>query len=290
MNMRICAIDSSGLVAGVAISDNGICLAEYDVQYQVTHSKTLMPMLDQVMSRLETSVSDVDAYAVTAGPGSFTGLRIGIATVKGLGLAADRPVAAIPTLEALAYNAYGYDGYVCPIMDARRQQVYAGIYRFDHVDQRDNAAIASTDASGSVPVCDINSVDAGSSRQAGLTVSRIRVIRPQSAMSFDDLCGQLNVLCRDGGRVLFIGDGIPVFADRMSELLEVSYDLAPLHLNRQRAGSLAALANLYFGLTADERAGRGLEGCITDAEGLTPIYLRMSQAERERRQRDAGLS
>lgn len=262
--MRICAIDSSGLVAGVAISDNGICTAEYDVQYQVTHSQTLMPMLEQVMNRLGLKVKDIDAYAVAAGPGSFTGLRIGIATVKGLGLAVNRPVAAIPTLEMLAYNAFGYGGLVCPIMDARRNQVYTGIYRFDHASQNTGAS------------------DPGTSPDCGTVRHMLKVIQPQRAESFDDLCGQLNEL---GSNVLFIGDGIPVFADRMQELLEVGYELAPLHMNRQRAGSLAALAEHYFGTTEADRLERGLEGSITDTDGLTPVYLRLSQAERERNER-----
>ena len=253
--MKICAIDSSGLVAGVAIAEDGICTAEYNIQYKVTHSQTLLPMLDEICRRVSVDISDIDAYAVAAGPGSFTGLRIGIATVKGLGLAVDRPVAQVPTLEALAYNAYGSDSLICPIMDARRDQVYTGIYEFDRISQN----------SAKHPV-------AHSTR-------RIKCVHRQSAMGFSELCDILNELGRD---VLFIGDGIPVFRDAMEDKLEVGYDLAPLHMNRQKASALAALAEFYISSDEDEIRELGLEGTVTDADGLTPIYLRPSQAERKR--------
>lgn len=129
--MKLLAIDSSGLVASVAILEDGVLLAEYTVNYKKTHSQTLLPMLDAAASMIELDLNTLDAIAVAGGPGSFTGLRIGSATAKGLGLALDKPLISVPTVDALAYNLYGISGIVCPLMDARRSQVYTGIYRFE---------------------------------------------------------------------------------------------------------------------------------------------------------------
>ncbi len=123
-------IDSSGLVASVAVVDEDSLLAEYTVNYKKTHSQTLLPMLDAVMGMLGVDIQSIDAIAVAAGPGSFTGLRIGAATAKGLGLALRKPLARIPTVDALAYNLCGSAGLVCPLMDARRSQAYTGLYSF----------------------------------------------------------------------------------------------------------------------------------------------------------------
>ncbi len=243
--MKICAIDSSGLTASVALTEDDITIAEYSIQHKITHSQTLLPMLDEILKRVDTGFEDIDAYAVAAGPGSFTGLRIGIATVKGLGIAADKPVAAVPTLEALAYNAYGCGQLICPIMDARRDQVYTGIYAFENG-------------------------------------STMKAVSGQKAMAFEELCEILNGLGRD---VLFTGDGIPVFKDKMSEYLTCGYTLAPANMSRQRAASLGALAYEYFSGRAE-----GLEGCVTTTSLLTPIYLRMSQAEREKMEKNAAMT
>ena len=129
--MKLLALDSSGLVASAAILHDDELVAEYTVNYKKTHSQTLLPMVDEIVSMTETDLGQVDAIAVAAGPGSFTGLRIGSATAKGLGLALKKDLVPVPTLEGLAYNYYGYPGLICPVMDARRQQVYTGIYRFE---------------------------------------------------------------------------------------------------------------------------------------------------------------
>ena len=122
--MRILALDSSGLVATVAIVEEEQTLAEYTVNYKKTHSQTLLPMLDEIVRMTELDMDTLDAIAISGGPGSFTGLRIGSATAKGLGLVLDKPLIHVPTLDALAFNLYGTDGIICPIMDARRQQVW----------------------------------------------------------------------------------------------------------------------------------------------------------------------
>ena len=243
--MKICAIDSSGLVASVAVVEDGITLAEYSLQHKITHSQTLLPMLNEIKGMLALELNSIDAYAVAAGPGSFTGLRIGAATVKGLGLVIDRPVVAVPTLEALAYNLYGVNDLVCPIMDARRQQVYTGVYSYKYNEKEH--------------MYDMN-IEMG-----------------QTACGFDQLCEKLNGL---GKRVAFVGDGVPVFEKEMEKLLSVPYSLAPAHMNRQRAASLGALAYKYMSGNAVN-----LEGKVTTVDEMTPEYLRLSQAEREKKER-----
>ena len=128
--MKILALDSSGMVASVAVVEDERLLAEYTVNYKKTHSQTLLPMLNEIGEMIELDLNTVDAIAVAGGPGSFTGLRIGSATAKGLGLALEKPLVHVPTLEGMAYNLYGTDRVICPMMDARRNQVYTGIYEF----------------------------------------------------------------------------------------------------------------------------------------------------------------
>ena len=163
--MRILALDSSGLVASVAVVEDGAVddqvIAEYTVNYKKTHSQTLLPMLDEIVKMTELDLHTVDAIAVAGGPGSFTGLRIGSATAKGLGLALEKPLIHIPTLEGLAYNLCGIADVVCPIMDARRGQVYAGIYEFDgqklHIleDELQDALNAADDFIREIPQSDL---------------------------------------------------------------------------------------------------------------------------------------
>ena len=237
--MRILALDSSGLVASVAVVDgSGLeaqTIAEYTVNYKKTHSQTLLPMLDEVARMTELDLDSIDAIAVAAGPGSFTGLRIGSATAKGLGLALDKPLIHIPTLEGLAYNLCGTDHIVCPIMDARRGQVYAGIYEFDN--------------------------------------DRLIVLEDQMAVGIEELGQRLHSYDR---KVVFLGDGVPVFKEALMEQIMAGREIAfaPAHLNRQRAAAVGALAIRYY-----------REGKMETAAEHQPDYLRVSQAERERKER-----
>ena len=204
--MKILAFDSSGLVASVAIVENNNLIAEYTTNYKKTHSQTLLPMLEEIVKMTETDKESFDALAVAAGPGSFTGLRIGSATVKGLALAWNIPVIAVPTLEGLAYNVWGTDRLICPIMDARRKQVYTGLYSFNSDD-------------------------------------RLETIMDQTPMDIADLIDQLN---ERGEKVIFVGDGIDVYADVLKEKMPAAYAFAPAHMNKQRAGSVAAAAQVRY--------------------------------------------
>lgn len=128
--MRILALDTSGQVASVAILINDKITAQYSINHNMTHSVTMMPMLESIMKLTGIELNEIDAIAIAAGPGSFTGLKIGSATAKGLAYALDIPIIPVPTTMALASNLFIKDGLVCPIMDARRERVYSGLYRF----------------------------------------------------------------------------------------------------------------------------------------------------------------
>jgi len=231
--MIILALDSSGLVASVAVATEEALLAEYTINYKKTHSQTLLPMLDEVVRMLDLDLSSIDAIAVTAGPGSFTGLRIGSATAKGLGLALNKPIISVPTLDCMAYNLYGTDKMICPMMDARRDQVYTGLYEFSH--------------------------------------DEFKVITPQKAVSIDEIIDEIN---NSGRETVFLGDGVPVHRDKIIKDIKTGFHFAPAHVNRQRAGSLAALGIEYYKMGRTETAAEH-----------QPVYLRMSQAERERAER-----
>lgn len=208
--MKIIAIDSSGLVAGVAVLSEDTILADYLVNYQKTHSQTLLPMLEEVKNMIGLDLKNVDAIAISSGPGSFTGLRIGSATAKGLGLALDKPLIEVPTLEGLAYNVYGDAHYVCPLMDARRNQVYTAIYRF--VPENEKYVMET-------------------------------VVEP-CAVEIGDILKQCNEL---GEGVTFLGDGVPVYEKIIRDTVKVDYFFAPPHMNRQRAGSVAIRGrDLYY--------------------------------------------
>ena len=232
--MKVLGLDSSGLVASVAVVENDNLCAEYTVNFKKTHSQTLLPMLDVIAEMIQLDLNTVDAIAVAAGPGSFTGLRIGSATAKGLGLALKKPLLAVPTLDALAYNIYDAKALVCPIMDARRNQVYTGIYSFEnHI---------------------------------------LKTVRESDALDIHQLITELNQL---GQEVIFLGDGVAVYKDVIEEELKTAYSFAPAHCNKQRASSVAALGLKYLE-----------QGNVVSAADFQPDYLRKSQAEREREEKE----
>ena len=233
--MKILGIDGSGLVASVAVVEDDNLIGEYTTGYKKTHSQTLLPMLDALGKMIELDLNSIDAIAVAAGPGSFTGLRIASATAKGIGLSLGCPIVSVPTVDAIAFNMWGNSGIICPIMDARRGQVYTGLYSF------------SQDGS-------------------------FNVLRQQCAVDFHDIAADINAR---GEAVTFLGDGVPVFRELIDEIITVPVRLAPAHLNRQHASSVATLGSIYY------KNGE----CETAAEHR-PEYLRLSQAERERLEKE----
>jgi universal bacterial protein YeaZ len=126
--MKILAVDTSASVASVAVMEDGVLLGEYSINNKKTHSQKLLPMINELLKNLDISVKEMDYFAASSGPGSFTGLRIGITTIKTLAYSADKPVIAVPTLDALANNVAPSEALVCPMMDARNSQVYTALY------------------------------------------------------------------------------------------------------------------------------------------------------------------
>lgn len=228
--MKILGIDSSGMVASAAIISEDILVAEFTVNNKQTHSQTLLPMVDQVVKMSGIALEELDAIAIAAGPGSFTGLRIGASTAKGIGLVLQKPIVAVPTLEGLAFRLAGTEGLICPILDARRNQVYTGIYRAQ--------------------------------------VDGIQIVAGQQAVDIHEI---LQKLTEYHEKVTFLGDGVPVQEATIRQEYQGEYRFAPIHLSRQSAASVAALGQIYY-----------RQGKKETAAGHRPIYLRKSQAERER--------
>ena len=128
--MKILGVDTATKSCSVAVIDEKSVISEYTVNHQDTHSKFLMGMIHEVLDSCHLTVKDIDGFAVTIGPGSFTGLRIGLSTIKGLALATAKPVVGVSSLETLAYQISGSDKLICPMLDARRNEVYTARYRF----------------------------------------------------------------------------------------------------------------------------------------------------------------
>ena len=234
--MKLLAIDTSGLVASAALLSDGELQAEYMTNFKKTHSQTLLPMIAQLQEMLQLDLTSLDAIALAEGPGSFTGLRIGAATAKGLGLALEKPLIGVPTVDALAYNLTGCAGLICPLMNARRNQTYTGIYRF----------------SGTQMITE----------------------RAQCCIPLGEILTDLNAR---GETVMFLGDGVPEFRPQIEEGCTVPFAFAPPHLSRQRAGAVAALAAIAY-----------VRGDLVSADDFAPVYLRLSQAERERLEKEAA--
>lgn len=229
--MKILALDSSATVASVALCEDETLLAEYTLNNGNTHSETLLPMIETMLSHFGATVDEIDLFAASTGPGSFTGVRIGTATLKGLAFAKNTPCVGVSTLEALAENAVAVGGLICPVMNARRSQVYTALFRSD-----------------------------------GHTLTRLM---PDSALAIAELDG---LLAPYGEAVTLVGDGYDITKKGLSQT--ETRDL-PSRLRHQSAYSVAAVA-----LRAYTRGE-----AVTDA-ALAVTYLRPSQAERERMERE----
>ena len=229
--MKILAIDSSALVASVALCDDVKVLAEYTLNNGNTHSETLLPMIENVMSALSLNIKDVDSFAVSEGPGSFTGVRIGVATVKGLAFASGKPCIGVSTLEALAYNLRSHKGIIVPVMNARRSQVYTAIFESDGND--------------------------------------IVRLLPDSAIAISELD---ELLCKYEQNVYLCGDGYDITVEGF-EKTTVCH--VPERLRLQSGASVANVALKKY---------KNGEFCSDKELGVQ--YLRPSQAERERAERE----
>ena len=232
--MKIFAVDSSAKVAAAAVCTQEKILAQTVLDTGLTHSQTLMPLCADLLKNAGIALADLDAFAVAAGPGSFTGLRIGLAAVKGMAYALNKPCYPVSTLEALAYNLTGFAGVACPVMDARRNQVYNALFTLS--------------PEGVVRLCDDRAISIAALAEELAEIS------------------QTVWLCGDGAQLCY--DTMP---NRPSNVL-----LAPIALRLQKASGVAAAAF---------RVGQAVS-----ARELVPSYLRLPQAERERRATPADNS
>lgn len=231
MSMKVLGIDTSGQTASAAIIDGDKLVGEFTQNDKLTHSQTILPMIAELCEKTNTKLQDIDVVACAAGPGSFTGLRIGGATAKGLCLGIEKPIVAVPTLDALAYNMFMAHAIICPIMDARRQQVYACFYEWKD--------------------------------------ETLSPLTQHMAESMDDI---IQIAENFEKPVVFLGDGVPVHKEKLEK--NTNFRFAPAHCALQRAASVAALGQKM-----------AKEGKATKGDVFSLIYLRKSQAEREREER-----
>lgn len=234
--MKLLAIESAALVASCALMTEEAVLAEYSLNTKLTHSQTLLPLIEAMLRQTECRGEELDAIAISAGPGSFTGLRIGAATAKGLGMAWNKPLIPVSTLEGMAYVLYGSRLLVCPIMDARRDQVYSGLYRFG---------------------------DEG-----------FETVFPAAPRALEEL---LTGIAERGEAVCFLGDGVPVYKELIRQKLPELARFAPPHLSRERASAVGARGLALF-----------REKKTVPASAFAPEYLRPSQAERVRAEKEGA--
>lgn len=229
--MLTLCFDSTAKVATVAVGDGEKLLAQSGVDAGLTQSELLLPMANHLLGDLHLTYKDVECYAVTVGPGSFTGVRIGVATVKGLAFGTGAKVVGVSTLRALAQNLAGLRGILVPVMDARRAQVYTAAFR--------------TDEGKPIRLCE------------------------DRAVALSDLCAELKEKYADEP-IYFVGDGYAL-AKKAALDAGLKTEDTPLLLRNQSAASLLSIAKdeIECGHT------------ITDRE-LSPTYLRLPQAERER--------
>ena len=226
--MLILAFESSARAASVTLVEDGRLISQYSQCSGLTHSRTLLPMAEDMLKNAELSLDKVDLFAVAHGPGSFTGIRIGVSTVKGLAWAADKPCVGVSTLEAMAWHGLAAGGLVCPVMDARRSQVYNALFQVEN----------------GKPV-------------------RLCEDRP---IALSQLAEELRTL---NAPAFLIGDGAEL-AEKYLREQAIPCTVAPENLRWQSAWGVAMAA-------MDKTPG--------NADALLPVYLRLSQAERERQER-----
>lgn len=232
--MNLLAIDASGVAGSVAYIKDGKLAGEYYICDKLTHSQTIMPMLEDMKALLNINLEEVDAVAVTSGPGSFTGLRIGVTAAKALALALEVPIVGVPTLDTMAHAMVYTEYLICPIMDARRNQVYTALYQWE-----------------------------------GNVLNRLT---EHMAVDIEEYVTKLG---ERKEKIIFLGDGVGVYENIIREKLQDKVVFAPSFCNLQHASVLADVATKLY------EAGKA-----EDPSLFVPMYLRKSQAEREKEERE----
>lgn len=227
--MKILALETSAVAASAAVCDDEALIAQSFQRTGLTHSATVMPMVDAMLKNTGITFAEIDLIAVAAGPGSFTGLRIGVSAAKGLAWPLDKPCAAVSTLEAMAWQLSGMEGIICAAMDARRQQVYNALFEL-----HDGKPVR---------------------------------ISPDRAISLSELETELANIKKTQ---IMVGDGAHLCYNAFQKC-GYPVKMAPPHLQYQTAWGVARCA-----------LEQAQAGNLSDAAGIIPNYHRLSQAERER--------
>lgn len=231
--MLILAFETSAKAASVALMRDNTILAESYLNNGKTHSATMLPMAEQLLHDCDTKMADIDYLAVANGPGSFTGIRIGVSAVKGLAWASDKPICPVSTLEAMAHQLRGVHGIICAVMDARRNQVYNALFR--------------SDASGLTRLCE------------------------DRAIALSDLKSELQGF---EDPIFLVGDGSKLTYNTLQSKISTLHFPAP-NLEFQHASGVCMAASDLIA-----------KGYTYHHSQVSPNYIRLSQAERERLERE----
>lgn len=226
--MKILGIDTSTQVASVAVIDENIVIGEFTINTKKTHSQKIMPMVESLLFDLDIDISEIDRIAVANGPGSFTGVRIGVTVAKGLAHANSTEIVTMSTLAGMAFNYVDSDYIVCPLIDARRDQVYSAIYNFEN--------------------------------------GKANIILEDDLILMDDLIEKLQLeLKNTSKKLLVLGDCVDKFAERLNEALADKLVLSSPQQRIARGSSLAYASN-YIGETRNYSDAKVNYLRVTEAE------------------------
>lgn len=224
--MKVLSVDTSSMVAAVAVMEDNKLLGEYLLNHKKTHSQKLMPMINNILQELELTPGDIDLYAASTGPGSFTGLRIGVTTIKAIAYAAGKPVIGIPTLDALAFNLPLSEALICPMLDARNNQVYTALYKWERDSQ-----IKITEYLG-IPVTELAQLIKGKNQKVIFTGDAVELHREFFIKEFGEGCdfapGSLQL--QRASSVAYLA-----LARAGRDGVESCFDLVPFYLRKSQA-------------------------------------------------------
>lgn len=229
--MKILSIESASVTASCAVSDKENILGEYTLRHKKTHSEKLMPLIEELMQELKLTINDIDIIAISEGPGSYTGLRIGAAIAKSLAYAANIKIVSVPTTKSLAANIYDVEKLIVPVMDAKAGRIYTGIYKWEN--------------------------------------NECKEVLKQFPCNIDEL---IKILNNYNEPVIFNGDGSVNYREKIENNLSRNVYFAPETFNYLKASTLSFIAYKM-----------AVQGKTINPADFKPQYLRLSQAERNRK-------